>query len=324
MTAAPQLTIVVTPREQFGIAERSLESILEHTSVPHRLIYVDGNSPPPVADYLRGRARERGFMLLRSDSYLTPNHARNWAFSHVDTGYVMFVDNDVVVTPGWVEPLLRRMEEDDAWAVGPLYFEGQPEEQIIHMAGGVYEWEGEAPRRAFHTGHLLQKTRLPDLDQPLTAGPCSFVEFHCMLVRREVLARLGPLDEELMNTREHLDLCLAIESEGGTVWFEPESVVSYITPPPLRPFDREYFALRWSEGWTLRSLRRFRRKHGIAPEYEKRAVVSAARRLVAYPLVTRFASWFGAWGERRLLGLFMMFERFGNRLRHREKAGSRT
>jgi hypothetical protein len=145
-----------------------------------------------------------------------------------------------------------------------------------------------------------------------------------MLVKSDVLRRLGPLDEELMNTREHLDLCLAIEADGGEVWFEPASVVTYATPPPLQPMDRPYFALRWSEDWTLRSLRRFREKHGIAADYEKRAVISAARRLVAYPAVTRFAGMFGRWGERRLLGLFMMFERLGNRVRTRYRAGSGT
>lgn len=39
----PLATIVITPREQFSKARRSLESILATTSAEVPLVYVDGN-----------------------------------------------------------------------------------------------------------------------------------------------------------------------------------------------------------------------------------------------------------------------------------------
>ncbi|HTC24522.1 MAG TPA: glycosyltransferase, partial [Gemmatimonadales bacterium] len=87
----PQVTIVVVPREQFSKAEASLASIYAATSLPFALVYVDGNSPPPLRDYLAMEAALRGFTLVRTERYLVANEARNLGLRHVRTPYVAFV-----------------------------------------------------------------------------------------------------------------------------------------------------------------------------------------------------------------------------------------
>ena len=286
----PKVTIVVVPREQFSVTERSLQSVIDYTSMPYKLIYVDGNSPPDIQQRLQTLANEHDFQLLRSDNYLSPNYARNWALQHLTTEYVVFMDNDLLVTPGWLDALIRCAEETGAQAVGPLYLEGDPADKIIHMAGGTFEFVGERPHRQFTTAHLLQKSKLTELETPLLRARCDFVEFHCMLIRRSVFDQLGPLDEGLLNTREHLDLCLDIQEQGGTVYFEPDSEVTYRSPPPLAPCDRPFFLLRWSEDWTRRSLTRFIEKHGIDPSYQQRAAIAAARRSIVFRPIQEQAS----------------------------------
>ena len=284
------MTIVVVPREQFSVAPLSLETLYTCTENVFHLVYVDGRSPRRLREHLERSARQRGFRLLRSETYLSPNQARNWGLQHVSTDYVVFMDNDVLVTPGWLRHLRACAEQTGAWAVGPLYLEGDPRQQIIHMAGGAYAFEGERPRRLFRTTHVLQQTRLTTLAEPLRRGPCDFIEFHCMLVRREVFDRLGPLDEALLNTREHLDLCLQIQAAGGSVYFEPEAVVTYRAPPPLAVTDIPYFMLRWSEDWTRRALSHFIAKYGLDPTYHERSVIAAARRAIVFAPVARAAS----------------------------------
>src|SRR5438270_3655831 len=111
-------TVVVTPREQFSKAERSLESLIACTPPDVPVSYVDGNSPRRLARYLERRAAERGITLLRSEAYLAANQSRNLGLPHVRTPYVAFVDNDVGFTPGWLEKLIACAEETGAWAVG--------------------------------------------------------------------------------------------------------------------------------------------------------------------------------------------------------------
>jgi len=283
--STPRISIIVAPREQFSVSERALSALLELTEGPYELVYVDGRSPDAVRDYLRNAAREHDFTLLRHERYLTPNAARNIGVAAASGDVLVFIDNDLIVSAGWLESLVDAATETGAWAVGPLYLEGEPSARVIHMAGGRCHFSGERPNREFHTDHILQHVGLDDLEQPLERSRCDFVEFHCLLLTRHAWETLGPFDEKLLNTREHIDLCLGIDEAGGEVWFEPGAQVTYKSPPPLARADLPYFLLRWSEQWTRSSLRHFIDKYGLAAEYEERAAIAAARRsLVIKPL----------------------------------------
>ncbi|MEM9563998.1 MAG: glycosyltransferase [Actinomycetota bacterium] len=288
--ADPEVTIVVTPRERFGLSRASLESIYANTSVGFRLVYVDGNAPSRTAAYLRSAATDLGFELISSPEYLSPNRARNLGLAAVTTPFVVFVDNDLVVADGWLEHLLACAEETGAPIVGPLYMEGDPEHHVIHMAGGDYELDGESGHRRFSTVHRLQGQRLDEIDTELVREPVGFVEFHCLLARTEFVRSIGGFDEALLSTREHLDLCLIASERGELVYFEPSSRVTYLTPPPIDRADISFFLRRWSERWNEASLDHFCAKHGIAPTYRDRMVGMRARRqLLLRPVRTASA-----------------------------------
>jgi GT2 family glycosyltransferase len=126
----------VVPRERFNYTRASLEALYRYTDRPLRVVYVDGGSPSRVQRYLESAARDRGFDLIRSDGLLAPNHARNLALAKVRTKYAVFIDNDVIVGPGWLPPLVRCAEETNAAVVGPLVCESLPLHSTIHFAGG--------------------------------------------------------------------------------------------------------------------------------------------------------------------------------------------
>ena len=74
-----------------------------------------------------------------------------------------------------------------------------------------------------------------------------------MLVRMEFLQQLGGLDEALLNTKEHIDLCMSATQAGGTIFLEPRALVTYAAGP-LRWSDMPYYMLRWSDAWERSSL----------------------------------------------------------------------
>jgi len=257
---SPSVTLVVVPRERFSCAERSLESIYEHTSFPFTLVYMDGGSPKQIKRYLEVKAQEKGFQLIRTDHYLSPNQARNLGLRQVKSKYVVFIDNDVLVSRGWLEALVRCAEETKGWVVGPLYLMEERKDRRIHMAGGISHIREEQGRRILYEQDHLAGMRLTDALASLRRGQCELVEFHCMLVRAEVFERLGPLDEQLLCIREHDDLCLAVQEAGGSIYLEPNAVATYVLPPPVTLSDFSYYRLRWSEPWITASLRHFHQK----------------------------------------------------------------
>lgn len=303
----PHVTVVVVPRERFSHIPRSLECLYTETPVPFGLVYVDGGSPPKIRRYLEAEAQRRGFELIRSPRYLAPTEARNLGLSQARSKYVVFLDNDVLVSPGWLGALVRCAEDTGAWLVGPLYCFGEPAFTTVHMAGGTAHVEVREGGRYLAESHHFPGHRLEDVQRKIERMRTELVEFHCLLVRTEAFERLGPLDEGLLSDFEHLDLCLAVREAGGAIYVEPEALVTWVTPPPLAWSDLPYFMLRWSDAWNRASLRHFRQKWHLAEEdpnghYE---FVTSYRKRALWPLrrVMRGAlGWRGGtWVERHVL-----------------------
>jgi len=255
-----RVTVALVPRERFSFTRTSLESIYANTHCAFDLVCVDGGSPPEIRDYLKAQATERGFKLIRTDYILSPNEARNLAVSETDTEYVVFIDNDVTVDPGWLEKLVACADETGAWIVGPLYMIGPPGTDVIHMAGGDMGIREDKGRRVFHERHRLCNTLLTEHCDEIRREPVDMVEFHAMLVRRDAFDTMGLLDEGLMSADEHADVCLLARKHGGEVYLEPASKVTYTPSRPLGPGDRAFHLMRWSPEWNNRTLDRFAEK----------------------------------------------------------------
>lgn len=259
----PAVTIVVVPRERFSAARRSLQSIVENTRVPFELVYVDAGSPPRVQRRLESIAREHGFSYVRVSGYWPPNRARNLGLTHVTTPYVAFLENDVLVSPGWLGALIECAEQTDAWLVGPLYLQGHPDLGRIHMAGGMSRIVEEDGKRRIHEEDRLPGVRLADVSEPLERCETELIELHCLLTRRDVLAQIGGFDEALWCVREQDDLCWSVRAAGGTVFMEPLAKVSYLPPPPIWAADLGFYRTRWSHAWIERTLGHFHEKWAL-------------------------------------------------------------
>jgi glycosyltransferase involved in cell wall biosynthesis len=263
--APPVVTIVVTPREQFSKARLTLDSLYACTTAPFELIYVDGRSPPPLRRHLQAMAAAKGFEIIRSERLLPANAARNLAAARIKTKYVVFIDNDVEVTPGWLEPLVACAEETGAWMVGPVYCVREGGELVIHTIGAEHGVDGPDEDRRWRERHLFCHEKLDAVRGQLRRRPIDLVEFHCLLMRVEAMEKLGPFDARLLSYFDHNDACLLIQATGGAIYNEPASVVIYHPPPPFAASDIPYFLLRWSNRWIKTSVAHFARKHGLSP-----------------------------------------------------------
>jgi cellulose synthase/poly-beta-1,6-N-acetylglucosamine synthase-like glycosyltransferase len=277
----PLASIVVTPRERWSLAKRSLEDIIANTTAPHELIYVDGGMPAKVRDEIKALCDAHGHAFVSPGGFLSPNQARNIGVTHARGKYVVFIDNDVFVAPNWLEALVGEAEASGADVVGPMTCQGEPLHKTIHHAGGTFAADPDA---FFATPHgnrrisdemFLQTTAVDDPAAPREAFDTQVCEFHCVLVRRDVFSRFGPLDEGMMATKEQLDLCMTIIKGGGRVRIAPASIATYVFPTrnsPLLPTDRAYFILRWSPQWQKASMDRMREKWGLGedPYYQER------------------------------------------------------
>jgi GT2 family glycosyltransferase len=336
----PLVTIIVSPRERFSYTRQSLESIYQNTEFPFKLVYVDGNSPSEIKEYLQTQAREQDFKLIRTDYYLSPNQARNLGLAEVDTKYVLFADNDIVVQPGWLKALIDCAEATEAAIAGPLMCQYEPIHEEIHCAGGesriIVDVRGRRRMREkmYKQGHSVTQMR-----SRLERSQTELCEFHCMLVRSSIFEELGNLDEQMLNTKEHIDFCLNVMGAGYKIYFEPDSLVTYVPAVPLQWSDLHYYMLRWSDRWEVESLARFRQKWNLSEDgyftHKYKALGWRRRKTILMPIVEKLT-----WGiDNRLLQKLVMYgllapgermlnryltERYANRQQHDSPSVSTT
>ena len=289
VTDEPLVTIVVVTRERFSLIERCLASIAANTSAPYRLVSVVGGAPAYAEAFLRKTSAEYGYELILHDEPLSPPAARNLGLARAATRYVVFLENDVVVAPGWLEALVACAEETGADVVGPLCLIGEPENCIAHSAGGYLEFVPGERTRELVARHLMSNVDLKTRPIPQARERRDFIESHCMLIRRTVFERIGAWDEELPSNFDYHDLGVSLKELDGSVWFEPAALISYLAFEDFTVGDLDYFALRWSDDWNDRSTARFAEKWSIArdtPVFTTNAAFTREHQAVCQPLRT--------------------------------------
>ena len=270
----PRVTIVLTQRERFSAMQESLNSLLENTPEPFKLVYATGSVSPRTRAWLKRQSRQHGFMHVEAPRPLTPPEARNLGLEHADTEYVVFTENDVVFKSGWLSALVACADETGAEVVAPLTCEGRPIHTIVHHVGSVETnqeaFEG-APdgQRDFNEEFYLQGKTCDEVADFLVRRKTRSFEMHCFLMRRDVFDRVGVFDPDIVS-KEYLDFSWRLQkSGGGGIWLEPKAVVTFLIPSKADPIaltDLPYFLLRWSSAWQNRSHDALKEKWGLGEQ----------------------------------------------------------
>jgi GT2 family glycosyltransferase len=268
MNTEAKATVIVTARDRFSLASRSLNNLVEKTTGSYDLIYVDAGSPKAVAEEVRAICEKNGFRYLRYDHFLAPCQARNIGLRLAKTPYVAYCENDVMVSEDWLVNAVNCAEETGAEVVQPLICQGLPMFTEIHQAGGDFAedmdafFNGAEEQHRLTDSHLKhQGEKIKDVD--LKRTEIQVTEVHCFLVRRDAFAWLGEFDENMPCSKDHIDFSINVWAKGGRIMLEPTSVVSFCVPSntyAVEPMDRAFFMLRWSPDWQRQSLNHLQKK----------------------------------------------------------------
>ncbi len=268
----PSVAIVVLQRERYSPTMASLSRLMSATRYPFHLIYVDGNSPKPIHQYLQRMAtRHLNLKLIRLERHLRVNEARNFALAMLpEVDYVVFIDNDILVEPGWLEQLVSCAEKKQADVVTPLVLEGNgrgPAKQI-HIAGLKMNLTTKTNgRQQLCQSQLLHRQPLPK--HPLHRKSVDGVEAHCFLMRAAILKAINfdPLVDEPFS---YIDLSLQLKEQERRVLLEPAAQVTFLNPrldPSFEPTDLPLYQFRWSDRSLKETVGYLERKWNLCPHY---------------------------------------------------------
>ncbi|HET6545118.1 MAG TPA: glycosyltransferase [Rhodanobacteraceae bacterium] len=210
----PRVSIVMPVFNNVVYTTACLRSLAEHAAdIAFEVIVVDDASTDSTPQRLDTVA---GIRVLRNAANLGFVGSCNAGAAAARGEFVLFLNNDTIVTAGWLGNLLRCFEEEPGCGlVGArlVYPDGRLQE-----AGGI----------VFNDGSAWNYGRFGDPDDPAfgfrrEADYCSGA---AIMLRRDLFERLGGFDARYAPAYyEDTDLAFAVRATGRKVFYEPGATV---------------------------------------------------------------------------------------------------
>lgn len=205
--AVDELTsIIILCCDQLAVTRLCLESVLRHTPSHFELIVVDNGSKDDTPAYLASLAHPTGpdpFIVCRNRVNLGYPAGVNQGLRMARGESIVLLNNDVIVTDGWLDRMLAWSRHDDprVGLVGVMTNAAPPPQQVSSGYQRLEELDSFAASR--QTAYFGQAMRVPRLTG------------FCLLVRAAVFQKIGELDERFGHGFfDDDDLCLRARRAG--------------------------------------------------------------------------------------------------------------
>jgi GT2 family glycosyltransferase len=223
----PKLSVCIVTYERPEFLLRCLRSLRDGLGADTQIIVVDASAVD---------RREIADELGRPVTYVHAPHLAGWmtrsrneALRHVRGGIVSFLDDDVVLRPGWEGALLAAFEDPTVAAVSGRTCNGVPGEERYGKPIGRLLDDGTL------TDGFASSDGPADVDHGIGAN---------MSFRRSTLAELGGFRDDYPGTalREDTDVFLRVRAIGERAVFVPDAAVDHLPAPHVRGarFDTRY------------------------------------------------------------------------------------
>jgi GT2 family glycosyltransferase/tetratricopeptide (TPR) repeat protein len=179
-------SLIILCCDQLEYTRQCLESVLRHTRAPYELVLVDNGSTDGTAAYLEALRSQPGparVEVIRHEGNVGFPAGCNQGLARARGDYLVLLNNDTVVTPGWLEGLVGWALHDwpTVGLVGAVTNASRPPQQVVADypdLGGLDAFA--ARRRREFVGQAQETERLTGF---------------CLLLRRAVFERIGGFDE---------------------------------------------------------------------------------------------------------------------------------
>ncbi|HEV7677202.1 MAG TPA: glycosyltransferase family 2 protein [Candidatus Dormibacteraeota bacterium] len=241
--AAPDVSVVMVLHNAWEWSQRALCALVEATPPRYEVILVDNASSDGTA---AGLDTVRGATVIRNARNTGFGPATNQGAAVARGRYLVLLNSDALVQPGWLQPLLDIAgAQPDVAAVGP---------RLVNLDGSLQE------AGAIVWGNALVQN-YGDGDDPGLAEygfvrDVDYVSAACMLVRRSAFVTTGGFDSAYAPAYfEDVDLCFDLASRGMRIVYQPFSTVTHVrwassdrgNSRALVDRNRPLFASRWAD-----------------------------------------------------------------------------
>lgn len=253
-------SIVIVAHNQLKYTRMCIESISRCTHYPYKLVLVDNGSTDDTDRYFRSLY---GAAVIREDVNVGFPRGANAGLKAADGEYVVLLNNDTIVTDGWLTKLVQAAQGDvKVGIVGPVTNHTK-DAQLV---------EARDFRDAQELEQYAQEVARRNAGQRrVTRGLAGF----CMFVKKEVIQRIGYLDERFgIGNFEDDDYCLRARQAGFKLLIAADCFIFHFG-------ERTFLALgvegeRW-DSLVRENERLFEEKWKATVDEEKRRRAAASK-----------------------------------------------
>jgi len=218
-TRAPRVWVIVLQWNGWEYTRDCLASLAARTYPEAEVVVVDNGSTDGSAEAARAAAGP-GVRVIENAENLRFAEGNNVALREAlraRADYALLLNNDTLVDPGFLEPLVGFLEAHPrAGAAAPLICYSEPRDRVWFAGGRVSLWLGLTAHRGL---------RQTDRGQFRAPRRCGYLTGCALLVRREVLERVGMLDPDYYIYAEDADFSLRARRAGYSLWCVPAARV---------------------------------------------------------------------------------------------------
>jgi GT2 family glycosyltransferase len=211
---APQVSVVMVTYGGWDWPYRSLEALVQHTDVPLEVVCVDNASWDGTGDLLEELVD--GAIVLRNEDNRGFAAGANQGAERARGTWVCFLNPDCLVQPGWLDPLIRAIEDDPrAGAAIPRFL---APDGTVQEAGSAVDRQGWT--------HAFGRGADPADPEHRFVRYVDYGSAACLVMRRETFLDIGGFDPAYYPAYcEDVDLCYRLWERGLRTVYEPRSEV---------------------------------------------------------------------------------------------------
>ena len=238
MSAPPLVGIIVLNWNNWPVTADCLKSLQRITYPNARVLLVDNGSSDDSERILREKFPAIEVVQTGSNlGYAGGNNAGMRRALELGADYLCLLNNDVVVEPGFLEPLVAAMEADPRLGIAGGLQCSYDDRRVIQNSGAYFNFLTGRVRNA-HAGET-------DRGQCDRETEVDYICGAALLARAEMARTLGLLDASFFMVCEDADWCLRARRSGWWVRYVPGSKIYHrwaVSRKKVLPLNAYYTA----------------------------------------------------------------------------------
>lgn len=211
----PKVTILIPNYNGKKWLKQLLPTIEKSTYPNYEILVVNNGSTDDSAKFLKENYPQvRTIEIKKNRGYAGAN---NFGVKYAKGKYVLFLNNDTIVTPNFLKPLVEKMESDKTIGAIQPQIRHMIKKNVIDSIGSFFTFTGFLYHYGYFQNHKEKKYQ-KELSVYSVKGAC-------FLMKKKDYIDLGGIDESFVTYVEESDLCHRILLSGKKIIYVPKSVV---------------------------------------------------------------------------------------------------